>query len=99
MEMKIIKENEVNLELAFIGKLDTNGADVVAHWFYGLLNDIKKDVIIDFTGVTYLSSAGIRLLLSGWKMASKQGHKLYLTDPKPDIINLLKMAGLNHFLL
>ncbi len=99
MEMKIVSENEVNLVLAFKGTLDTNGADSVAHWFYGLLNDIRKDVVIDFSGVTYLSSAGIRLLISGLKLASRNSCKMYLTDPLPDVLKIIKMAGLEQLLL
>ncbi len=97
--MKIVSENEVNLVLAFKGTLDTNGADSVAHWFYGLLSDVKKDVVIDFTGVTYLSSAGIRLLLSGAKLASKNSCRMYLTEPLPDVLKIIKMAGLEQLLL
>ncbi len=97
--MKIVSENEVNLVLAFKGTLDTNGSDSIAHWFYGLLNDIKKNVVIDFSGVTYLSSAGIRLLLSGTKLTLKNDFKLYISEPIPDVLKIIRMAGLEQLLL
>ncbi len=97
--MKIVSENEVNLVLAFKGTLDTNGADSVAHWFYGLLDDINKNVVIDFSGVSYLSSAGIRLLLSGAKLTLRNNFKLYITEPVPDVLKIIKMAGLEELLL
>ena len=99
MEVRIVNDTEARLELAFAGRLDTNGVDAISTKFYGLVDNLRKSVVIDFSDVVYISSAGIRLLLSGWKMVTKDGFRLYLTDAKPEIIEILKMTGLQEMLL
>jgi anti-anti-sigma factor len=99
MEIVTVTETVINLELAFKGKLDTNGVDAISIRFYGLLNNLKKNVLIDFSEVSFLSSSGIRMLLSGLKMTTRDGFNLYITDPSPEIIAVLKMTGLERLLL
>jgi anti-anti-sigma factor len=99
MEIQVLKETALNLELAFKGKLDTNGADAILPRFYGLLENLKKNVLIDFSEVSFLSSSGIRLLLSGLKLTAKEGYKLYITDPVPEITAVLTMTGLERLVL
>lgn len=50
-------------------------------------------VTLDFTGLAYVSSAGLRALLVGQKTANAQGRNLVLTHVSPEVMNVLKMTG------
>jgi anti-sigma B factor antagonist/stage II sporulation protein AA (anti-sigma F factor antagonist) len=53
---------------------------------------------MDFTNVEYLSSAGMRLLLSGTKKTKSLGGKFVICSLTDDVMEIIKMAGFNHIL-
>ena len=71
--MEIIKTKDgEKLTVALSGRLDTTTSpDLQA----SLAEDIDavKDLVFDMTGLEYISSAGLRVLLSSQKTMNKQG--------------------------
>ena len=91
--MNIIKtQSEGKTIFALSGRLDTTTAPQLQETLLSEL-DTVKEVELDFTEMTYVSSAGLRVLLTGEKTAKARGARMTLTHVSPDIIDIFKMTG------
>ena len=61
-----IKRNVEELVLQIVGRLDTTTAPMLEKTIMENMNGIKS-LILDFKGLEYISSAGLRVLLSAQK--------------------------------
>ena len=53
---------------------------------------------INFAGVNYISSAGLRALLMGHKTAQSKQGRMYLTQVSDSVKEIFKMTGFESFL-
>ena len=71
--MNIIKnQNDGILTIALEGRLDTTTAPELEQAIEGSLDGVTE-LVMDFARLDYISSAGLRVLLSAQKTMSKQG--------------------------
>ena len=91
--------DENQIEIAFTGRLDTTGVGEIDAQLYTLLNSVQTPIYFDFEGVTYLSSMGIRLIISSSRIAKKTGHPLFIINANPDIHHILEMTKLDNLTL
>lgn len=90
--MTINKEiNGENAVLAVEGRLDTITAPELEKEVNGL-EDSVRNLVIDFTDVEYVSSAGLRVLLFAQKKMSKVGS-LKLTNVKDAVMEVFEITG------
>ena len=54
------------------------------------------NLVVDLTGVDFMSSAGLRTLLGGVKEARTNGGDLRIASTNPGIDKVLKMSGFNN---
>lgn len=73
------------------GWLDASTAPELEQAVKGSLKDIKE-LILDFVGLEYISSAGLRVLLSLQKIMNAQG-KMVIRNVKQDVKNILEITG------
>lgn len=90
--MKIEKiKNGSNLEIVLSGRLDTSTSpqleEVVKNDLTGI-NDLK----FNFKELEYVSSAGLRILLSSQKIMNQQG-KMVITNVNDDIKEVFEITG------
>lgn len=64
--------NNTELELMLSGRLDTNTAPKLEAAIKDSITGVQH-LILDFTDLSYISSAGLRVLLSTQKTMNKQG--------------------------
>ncbi len=70
------KQNGTNLEIALEGRLDTTTAPELEAELKNSLNGVET-LTMDFDKLAYISSAGLRVLLSAHKtMSTKGGMKI-----------------------
>ena len=85
------------LTLALAGRLDTTTApqlqDVLIPAF-----DEAKDITLDFAGLDYVSSAGLRVLLMGQKAAKAKNASMALANVSEEIMEVLDMTGFSDML-
>ena len=67
--------NGTELTVALVGRLDTTTAPELDAEFKQSIAGIEK-LVLDFTALEYLSSAGLRVLLSTQKTMNKQGEMI-----------------------
>ena len=89
MEINRIKDGKT-LTLTIEGRLDSNTAALLEEEIKGK-NDINQ-LILDFEKLVYLSSAGLRVILSAQKMMNKQGEMI-LENVNETIMEVFEMTG------
>ena len=67
--------NGTELTMAITGRLDTTTAPKLEAEVKQSIDGVKK-LVLDFTALEYLSSAGLRVLLSAQKAMNKQGEMI-----------------------
>jgi len=89
--MAITKKHEGNkLILALSGRLDTATSPLLQK---ELEFDAVKEIVLDFTELAYVSSAGLRVLLMGEKAAKAKGGAQTLVGVSAEIMEIFKMTG------
>ena len=90
--MNIIIEKESNATVLKIeGRLDTTTAPELEKTINGE-GDALKNLVLDFAGVDYISSAGLRVLLSAQKKMNAQGS-MKLTHVNENIMEVFDITG------
>lgn len=88
------KINNDHAILTLAGRLDSFGAQQLETVVAPLLADLPKGVMVfDVTGLSYLSSAGIRVLLSAYKTLHASGRSLRLAGLHGYCEQVLAMTG------
>ena len=67
--------NGTELTVTITGRLDTTTAPQLEAEFKQILGGVEK-LVLDFTALEYLSSAGLRVLLAAQKTMNKQGEMI-----------------------
>jgi anti-anti-sigma factor len=75
-----------------MGKLDIVGADEVAVPLANL-SKTKSGLLIDMTGVTFLTARGIRQLVNASKALTRNGGRLVLLNPNELVVDVLVVTG------
>ena len=81
------------LILAPQGRLDANTAAGFQERLLAELTPLEVRLILDFQAVSYLSSAGLRALMLGAKLAKKQQGLIRLTRLRPHVREVFALAG------
>nr|WP_238360739.1 anti-sigma factor antagonist [Iningainema tapete] len=95
MEIKTLTVEEVTLvELA--GEVDANTVPMVQEKVLPLALPSTK-IIIDLTKVSYMSSAGLRILLTLYRQTYAQDGKLVLVGLSSEIQDIMSVTGFLDF--
>lgn len=86
------------LVLRMSGRLDAISSPVAERKVFDYINSGKHSLLLDFSGVDYLSSAGMRMLLSITKKLKALSGKLVLCSITTNVMDVLKMSGFDHVL-
>ena len=83
--------------LTLSGRLDTITAPQLQEVLIPALEGGAK-VVLDFAGLAYVSSAGLRVLLLGQKAATARGAAMALTGVSAEIMEVFDMTGFTDML-
>ena len=61
------------------------------------MGDGVKHLVLDFENVAYISSAGLRVVLSTQKVMNRQGD-MVVRNVKPEVLEVFEMTGFLDFL-
>ena len=80
------------LTLKVLGRLDTNTSpDLEAE----LALDGVREVIFDFSALEYISSAGLRILMTAQKMMMNCGGKMSVASPNDTVKGIFDITGMS----
>jgi anti-sigma B factor antagonist len=83
--------NGKELTIALEGRLDTTTAPQLDEELKTALNGIEK-FVLDFGKLEYISSAGLRVLLSAQKVMNKQGS-MVIREVSEEIQEIFEVTG------
>lgn len=88
--------NQQSVSIALSGRLDTTTAPELEKAFNEVL-DGATSLTLDFSELEYISSAGLRVLLSAQKVMNKQGE-MKLIHVNESIMEIFEVTGFSDIL-
>lgn len=90
-----IQEDQIDgvLVLGIKGRLDSNTSKAFEDKVNDFLSKSVSRVIIDFHGVDYINSTGLRVLLYALQQMQKSGHSLVLCSIKDYMREVFDISG------
>jgi anti-sigma B factor antagonist len=83
--------------LRVTGRLDAVTSSVFESELVGSLRDPGEHMMVDLSGVDYLSSAGLRALIVAARAAGASGRELALVGIRDTVMQVLATAGFDTF--
>jgi anti-anti-sigma factor len=81
-------------KVALTGRLDTAGVDHVETKFLAICAAAGSHALVDLSGVTFMASMGIRMLISASRAMAPRKTKLVLFAPQPMVSDVLNHTAL-----
>lgn len=88
--------NGSELTIAITGRLDTSTAPELEASLKQSIDGVTK-LVFDFSNLEYVSSAGLRVLLSAQKIMNKQGEMVLRKVPEP-VMEVLEVTSFTDIL-
>jgi len=76
------------------GRVDSAAAPDLEKTLQGLVENRRNQLVIELADVEYMSSAGLRALVSALKAAKKGGGDLIIARPSARVREVIDLAGL-----
>ena len=86
-----IKRNTNHTKIDLVGRLDTLTAPALEKTITDSIGN-SENLVLDFKGLEYISSAGLRVLLGAQKRLQKSGS-MKLIRVCEDVMEVLEMTG------
>ncbi len=86
-------DREGNTVLSVHGRVDTSTAPELEQAINKQIGDGNRKILLDFSGVNYISSGGLRVLLATAKKLKNPGDKFGLCCLAPEVLKILKLTG------
>jgi len=95
MDVRVTESVGVTV-IAIDGEIDTNTAPIAQQQILPLATAGRR-LVIDMTKVAYMSSAGIRMLLSTYRQVNSAGGKIVLVGLSEDVRDTMSITGFIKF--
>jgi anti-sigma B factor antagonist len=79
--------------VAVTGEVDTASGRLLREHLAALCEDRPATLVLDLSGVTFLDSSGVALLLSLWRTCRRDGVELLLARVSPVARRVLEVCG------
>jgi anti-sigma B factor antagonist len=87
-----------NAVVALLGELDLDSAPELARVLDPLLDDGPPEVIVECSGLGFIDSSGIAVLVAAQNRLQSRGANLTVRSLKPHLLRTLAIVGLIDFL-
>lgn len=96
MQVSVLKEGCVTVA-ALQGRVDSTSSEEVEKRIVALLQRGEKRLVLDLSGVDYMASVGLRVLLTAAKKSARVEARLALAAPTDFVREILRMTGFLNF--
>ncbi len=79
--------------LSVNGRIDTTAAPELDQAILQEIDQGNRKILLDFSGVPYISSGGLRVILATAKKLKNPGDKFGLCSLSPEVFKIMKLAG------
>jgi anti-sigma B factor antagonist len=77
-----------------VGRVDSSNAAELDDILKEIMNDGKYNIVLNLSDVSYMSSAGLRALVSALRECKKHRGDVRLSEPSDRVAEVLDLAGL-----
>ncbi|MFA6941920.1 MAG: anti-sigma F factor antagonist [Clostridiaceae bacterium] len=89
------KVNQDKLIVFLEGELDHHSAEQVRSKIDNKIQDNnEKNIILDFSKVSFMDSSGIGVVIGRYKMITAKGGKLCVVNPASNVNKIFELSGL-----
>jgi anti-sigma B factor antagonist len=92
MDITTRTENDITL-IAFAGNLDTNTSPEAQQALDGIVEAGGTKIVVDFTTLDYISSAGLRVLLATAKRLNGVGGTMHMFGLNDTVEEVFEISG------
>jgi anti-sigma B factor antagonist len=96
MTIEKTTEND-SVTLAVSGELTAITADQLTTAIEGITGDTNR-LILDFTDLEYVASAGLRVLLRTKKTLNAKGGKFFIRNASEEVMQVFEITGFSNML-
>lgn len=94
MSVKISNKGEV-LYCSISGDIDHHSAADIRKTIDEAADTLMPSLLVlDFSGVTFMDSSGIGLVMGRYRNVSKTGGKVHISNPTPYVYKLMRLSGI-----
>lgn len=98
MQMNVVELGSGIRRIALTGRLDAAGDGAVETRFSAVAGGHGTGNVIDLSGVSFLASLGVRMLVACAKSAAGRGGRTVLLAPQPLVEQTLRDTGIDQIL-
>jgi anti-sigma B factor antagonist len=75
------------------GRIDASSCCGLESTLSGLVGQGEKSIVVDMSGLEYISSSGLRVLLATYKQVKKTDGHLSIAGPTPFVREIFEISG------
>jgi anti-anti-sigma factor len=80
------------------GRLDTSGASMIDLRFTAMVAGPGQPTVVDLTGVSFLASLGVRLLISTARALSRKGAAIAMFGASEAVLEIIETTALDQII-
>lgn len=88
-----INEQDKKLVVTLVGDLDNMASSEAERSFAPIYDRSDCDVVFDCSGLNYISSSGLRLMLNVYKHTRSNGHRAVLLNLNEEVMEVFAIGG------
>ena len=85
-------------EFSLVGEVDISNAHYFRKQMETALAECKQDITVDFSGLNYIDSTGLGVIIGVYGVVKKDGYSVKVVNPKENVKKLLIISGLDKIL-
>ena len=93
MKLRRVDESSATV-LDVVGRLDGSTSEVLHATLLELIAEAPPLLVLDLSGMEYVSSAGLRILLMAAKQVRGSATRLVLCALRPNVMEVFEISGL-----
>ena len=90
-----VQPGSVAYIVTVVGRVDSSNANELDTTLTQLISDGHKKLVLELTEITYMSSAGLRAIVSALRAAKKKRGNVRIAAPSERVAEVFELAGLN----
>jgi anti-anti-sigma factor len=94
INFQVSRHEHVTL-VELVGRVDSGNANLLAEALGQEIENGHTHLVLDLSSVDYMSSAGLRELVSAYKKVKRVAGDLRLVQPSPRVQEILEISGLD----
>ena len=97
--MDIVVSTKDDLDIvAIVGRLDSETSSKLEDWANVFIDSPKNNIIMDFTQLDYISSAGLRVVFNMSKVMKKFSYKFSICNAQDHVREVFEISGFDSFI-